>query len=207
MSKREQIIVGLLAGFLCPYLAFVLFWWTAAALTLNNILHISDRGIFIAAMAGLALGIILDGIWLKHWITCFYRAKYRFLVPVYLFCSLIAVASLMGLPLGNLVLGTLAGVYVGRRMHHAQGGAGTMALAARRAGIFTTSVTGLESLPISVLALREGWVMRLLQAGLGMNQNGIKGLEGIGLALFLCVVLTGFQFLCTRTSVRCAFSR
>jgi hypothetical protein len=207
MNKREQIIVGLLAGFLCPYLAFVLFWWTAAALTLYKILPISDRGIFVAARAGLALGIILDGICLKHWIACFYHAKYRFLVPVYLFCSLIAVASFMGLPLGNLVMGTLAGVYVGRRMHHAQREPGAMVLSARRACIFAAAVTGLEALPISILALKEGWVMRLLQAGLGMNQNGIQGIPGIGVAIFLCVTLTGFQFLCTRTSARFAFSR
>jgi len=207
MSRREQIIVGLLAGFLCPFLVFVLFWWTAAALVLYKILHISDRVIFVAALAGLALGIILDGIFLKHWIARFYHAKYRLLVPVYLFCSLIAVASFMGLPLGNLVLGTLAGVYVGRRMHHAQREPKAMALSARRAGIFAAAVTGLEALPISILALKEGWVMRLLQAGLGMNQNGINGIAGIGAAVFLCMALTGFQFLCTRTSARFAFSR
>jgi hypothetical protein len=205
MSRREQIAVGLAVGFLCPYLTFVLFWWTSAALALAQILFIPDRGIAAAALTGLALGIILDAVFLKRWIARFYGASLKLLVPVYLFCSVIAVASFMGFPLGNLALGTLAGVYVGRRTRHAGGQPESAANSARRAGFFIAMVTGLEALPISILALKEGVVVRMLQAGLGMSKGAVTGPPGIGVAILACIAVTSVQFVCTRAAARFAF--
>jgi len=205
MSRREQIAVGLAAGFLCPYLTFVLFWWTSAALAMSQIRLISDRGIAAAALTGLALGIILDALFLKRWIAHFYSANLKLLVPVYLFCSVIAVASFMGFPLGNLALGTLAGVYVGRRTRHAGRPPESAASSARQAGLFTAMVTGLEALPISILALKEGVVVRMLQAGLGMSKDAVTGPPGIGVAVLACIAVMAMQFMCTRAAARFAF--
>lgn len=207
MTRTERIIVGLVAGFLCPLLTFVFFWWSSATLATSRILRLSDKGIAAAALTGLALGIVLDAVYLRRWIALFYSASLKFLVPVYLCCSVIAVAFFMGLPLGNLALGALAGVYVGRREYHAGGGRESIASAARRAGAFTASITGVEALLIGLLALKEGIVVRALQAGLGMSRAAIAGPIGVGLAILAGIVLSVLQFWCTTTAARAAFGR
>jgi hypothetical protein len=205
MNRREQIVVGFAAGLICPYLTFIVFWWTSAALALSRTLSISDRTIAAAAIAGLALGIILDVVYLKTWIASCYRVSPKLLVPIYLFCSLVAVASFMGFPIGNLALGTLAGIYAGRRMHHAGVGPESAARYSRRTGLFTATVTGLEALPIGVLALRERSAVRILQATFGMSEDVVTGLGGIGMVILTCVALAVVQFFCTKAAARFAF--
>jgi hypothetical protein len=205
MSKTEQIIVGLVAGFLCPFLTFVLFWWTSAALAMSRIVRLSDRGIAAAALAGLVLGIILDALCLKRWIACFYSTSVKIIVPVYLCCSVIALASFMGLPFGNLVLGALAGAYVGRRVYYADGGGDSLARIGRRVGVFTAVITGTEAFLIGLLALQETTAVRVLQRGLGMDRAAIAGPRGVGLVIFVCVALMALQFWCTTAAARFAF--
>ena len=118
MTKTESVVVGFAVGILCPLLLFVLFWWVSAALTIYHVLPLPESGIAVAAFIGLALGVALDVLYLRSWISEFYRADMRVMVTVYLCCSMIAVSFFMGLPVGNLVLGTLAGAYIGRREYH-----------------------------------------------------------------------------------------
>jgi hypothetical protein len=207
VSKLESILVGAAIGVLCPFLVFILFWWTTAVLAIYGILRVSERGIATAAFTGLALGLFLDAVWLKRWIARCYRASLRLLLALYLACSAVAVASFMGLPAGNLALGTLAGVYVGRRAHHAAFDRAAFARLIRRTGLFTAAVTGIEALAIGLLALREESVGHALQAGLGMNESAIVGLKGVGLVVTLSLALAIFQFWCTRAAARLAFGR
>jgi hypothetical protein len=205
MSKTESILVGVVSAILCPLLVFDFFWWTSAAAAMSGVLHLSERGIAAAALAGLGLGIIMDAVCLKVWISRFYSASLKVMMAIYLCCSVIAVASCMGLPLGNLLLGALAGLYVGRKEYHAGGSEQSLARAARRAAIFTALVTGVEALPIGLLALNERTVARLLEAGLGVDQAAIAGPAGAGLVVLGCLLLMLVQFWCTRMAARLAF--
>ena len=205
MVKTESVIVGVVLGILCPLLLFVFCWWTTAAIAIAHILPIPESGVAVAAFTGLALGVILDVLYLKKWIPRFYSVDIKLLVLVYLFCSAIAIALFMGLPFGNVALGTLAGVYVGRREYHAAGSGGSFARTTRRASIFTALVAGAEALPIGLLALGEGVVLELLQVVVELDQSVITGPVGVGLVGLLCVVLMVVQFWCTRTGARLAF--
>ena len=205
MSKAESTVIGLTAGAVCPLLTFVLFWWTAAGL--GRILPIAEGSIIAAALAGLALGIGLDVLCLRRWVSSFYGASMTLLIVVYVACSIVAVAFFMGLPLGNLALGTLAGAYVGRREYHAGATSESSSKSARKASIFTALVTGAEALPIGILALRERSVVDLLQQVLRADETIVAGPMGIGLILVLCVVLMGIQFACTRVATRWAFGQ
>jgi len=196
VTKTESIVVSLTVGILCPLLLFVLCWWATAALA--TYLPIPERWIAVAALSGLASGIGLDVLYLKKWIPHFYSADVKLLVLVYLFCSAIAAAFCMGLPLGNVVLGTLAGVYVGRRAYHATQSRESFSKTARKVGLFTALVTGAWALWIGLLALDEEMVIELLQGVVGLSRVMIAGPVGVGLVILLCVALMVVQYWCTR---------
>jgi len=207
MTKTESIAVGLAVGILCPLLLFVLFWWVTATLSMYHVLRIPESGIAAAAFTGLALGVTLDVLYLKRWILGFYSVDIRAMVLLYLCCSVMAVAFLMGLPVGNIVLGTLAGVYIGRRQYHAARSGESVSKTIRKASLFTALVTGAEALPIGLLALNEDWIVEWLQVSTGMDSWVAIGLLGIGLILLLCAVLMTVQFWCTKTMAWIAFGR
>jgi hypothetical protein len=207
MTKTESVIVGFAVGILCPLLLFVLCWWVTATLTVYHVLRIPESEIAVAAFTGLALGVTLDVLYLRRWISRFYSADVRVMVLVYLCCSAIAVAFFMGLPVGNIVLGALAGVYIGRREYHAARSGESVSKTVRKASLFTAIVTGAEALPIGFLALNEDWVVEWLQAVTGMDPWAATSLLGIGLIVLLCIVLMAIQFWCTKTMAWIAFGR
>jgi hypothetical protein len=207
MTKAESIAVGFSVGILCPLLLFILFWWVAAVLFMYQILPITENGIAVVAFVGLALGIILDVIYLKRWIPHFYRFDLRMMILVYLCCSVIAVALFMGLPIGNLILGALAGVYIGRREHHAAKGREAASIVFRNGSLFTAIVTGVEAFPIGVFALQEDWLIEWLQGIRETDLSVVTGIFSIGVIILLCIVLMIIQFWCTRTMAWIAFGR
>jgi hypothetical protein len=199
MSKTESVTVGFAVGILCPLLLFVSCWWITAALTMYHILHIPESGIAVAASTGLALGVTLDVFFLRKWISRFYSADVKVMVLLYLCCSVIAVAFFMGIPVGNIVLGTLAGAYIGRREYHAARSGELVSKTVKNASFFTAILTGAEALPIGLLALKEDWVVEWLQRITGKDSWAVSGLLGIGQIVILCVVLMTVQFWCTKT--------
>ena len=207
MTKIESVAVGFVVGILCPLLLFVLCWWFAAILVMYHVLPISESGIAVASFTGLALGVTLDVLCLRRWIPRFYSKDVRVMMILYLCCSVIAVAFFMGLPVGNVVLGTLAGTYIGRREYHTVGSGESVSKAIVKASLFTAIVTGAGALPIGLLALNEDWIVEWLQGVTGMEAGAVTGLFGIGLIVVLCTVLMAVQFWCTRTMAWIAFGR
>ena len=201
MGRSESILVSLVLGGLCPILGFLFCWWTAAALVIGGVVPLGERGIAAAAFGGLAVGLVLDAVWLKRWVARFYTARLRIVAAVYLACSVVAVASFMGLPAGNLVLGVLAGVYAARRARHAALDGAAAARFFRRTAGFAAAVTSLEALPIGLLALRDQSVAALLRAELGLRVTA-AGPAGVGLVLLACVALAAFQFYASRAAAR-----
>jgi len=205
MSRTETIMIGITGGILCPVLLFVGFWWITATLHIAQILHISEGGIAIAAFSGLALGIVLDLLYLRRWISRFFLLDLRLIALVYLFCSVIALSFFMGLPIGNLVLGALAGIYIGRREYYSAKSEAIASKTVIKASLFTALVTGAESFTMGLLALNENWVVEWLQAVTGIDSAAVIDLLGIGLIGILCVLLMAVQFWCTKTIAWIAF--
>jgi hypothetical protein len=205
MNKTESIAIGLVVGILFPLLVFVLCWWSIAALVMYQVLPLPESVIPSAAFTGLVAGVVLDVLYLRKWIVQFYRIDMWVMALVYLFCSGIAVAFFMGLPLGNIMLGILAGIYVGRRHHHRGGSKELFRSPVKTVSVFTAFVTGLEALPIGLLALDEGILTELLEQIAGLEVAVITSPIGSGVIVLLCVVLMAAQFWCTRTATWWAF--
>jgi hypothetical protein len=203
VSRAESLAVGVFLVLTCGLSVFVAGWWLSASLAIYHVLPLSERNIETAALASLALGLAL-AVWrIKRWVPRFYSIRLEWLVPIYVFWSAIAVAFFMGLPLGNLILGTIAGLCIGRRERHAGAAQESLFRTARGAGIFTAMVTGAGAVAIGVLALREPaaatgplpWPVSLLA-------SKIWGPVLVGAA---CVLVALVQFWLTLLAARSAF--
>lgn len=118
MSKTERTLVGVFLAGICPLLAFVMCWWTAA------VVHacmpgVSVNAVIVTALSGLLAGIVLDLLLLRKWIRRFYTSSLWLMAAIYGALCVVAVAFFMGLPVGTFGLGILAGIYAGRRQRHA----------------------------------------------------------------------------------------
>ena len=118
MCRHEKTGIDrnlILIAILYPVLLFVFFWWGSASLAMSHIMPIPEIGIAIVAFVGLASGVFLDVLYLRKWAALFYDADLMLMMLLYICCTILAVAMFMGLPLGNLILGTAVGLYSGRR--------------------------------------------------------------------------------------------
>jgi hypothetical protein len=127
------------------------------------------------------------------------------MIIAYLFWSAIAVALVMGLPLLNIVLGMLAGLYIGRKQLHEETARDSFTKTAWRVSLFTALVTGLEALPIGLLGLKEGLAKEMPGSVTVLSRWLTTGPLGIAIVIMLSLTLMVIQFLCTRTAAKFAF--
>ena len=117
-NKAESTIVGLtliIIGTLCV-LALVV----VVSYDLSRIFDIPETAIIYGSLAGIALGFIITLVNLRRWIAGFYHFQKFITIPMFLFLSAIILCLFMGVPVGNLMLGALAGLYIGRKAFHTQ---------------------------------------------------------------------------------------
>ena len=185
-------------GLLIPIIVFVLFWWSIAVLNVFKILNISESVITVVAISGLCIGILLDIIFLKKWIPKFYEMDKSLSISIYLFCSFIAVGFFMGLPIGNIVLGIFAGIYVGRKSHYLHKNKNHFLSTSKKVSLFTASITSLEALPIGLLALQDDSIIDLINQSIGIKLFTINIIIDMLLILMLCLMLFLLQYILTK---------
>jgi hypothetical protein len=205
INKTEAAGVRIFLGIACPLLTCVLFWWTAAVASLY-VLHVPERLIATAALAGLAIGALLDIVFLKRWARRFYSANVWFLVALYVALSAVAVAFCMGLPLGTFALGIGAGLYAGRRARHLGLDEARGRTLVRKGALLAASVTTAAALPMGILALREDSVIGLLGAVTHLDDPTFRGVSGAGLVGALVLLLFLAQHWCSRRVGRAALT-
>jgi hypothetical protein len=196
LSKLEGTIVGVFLAGICPLLTFVACWWTAV-LVLWNVPGFSVHAVIVAAISGLAIGIVLDLLLLRKWMGKFYTASLWLMAAVYAALCVVAVAFFMGLPIGTFTLGLLAGVYAGRREHHAASAEAAVRCGLRRAALFAALMTAGAALPIGLLVLKERSVVELLSKILGREPSAVQGPVGVMVVGFLTLALLGLQYGCS----------
>ena len=193
MTRLESVLVGLFVGITCPLLIFVGFWWTTA--TLYRFLPSFPLQLVIAsAVTGLSIGLILDVVFLKSWVAHFYTAKLWLMGIIYFAFSIAAVAFFMGFPVGTIILGILAGIYMGRRACHAQTEMNIDQSLLRKTSLTAGTITAIAAFPIGLLALQEDDILKMLQSLSGIQQASFQGWEGFMLISILCLLLFLIQY-------------
>jgi len=196
MSKTESTMVGVFLAGICPLLTFVVCWWTAAVVQ-ARVPGVSVNAVIVTAMSGLLVGIILDLLFLQRWIRRFYTASLWLMAAIYGALCLVAVAFFMGLPVGTFGLGILAGIYAGRRQHHAASEGAAVRRGLGRVAFFAALLTAGAALPIGILCLREPSVVELLRQILRIAPTAVRGATGVVLVCLLSVALFGAQYWCS----------
>lgn len=204
MSRAEEVMINVFITLACPITIFVLFWWSASALAMSGLLKIQEDTIIFASLLGLGVGILIRIFFLREIRERFFRIDYKYLIPLYFFWSGIALAFSMGTPIGNLLLGTFAGFYLGRRLHYEGSSEKEIAQNAKKIIVFTAFLTGIESLFVGFLGLREQFVVEFLQSQFGMDPTDIFGPLGGGLVVITVIIVMLIQSICTRIAFRTA---
>lgn len=111
MSKAESIFVWLIIGPVIPVLLFLTGWWT-------SLVFVSDYRVLIFGLIGLGLGCFIDIVFLRRRISEVYTWSPKLLALIYIFYSVCFFGFFMGVPVFNIALGIIAGIFMGRRFRH-----------------------------------------------------------------------------------------
>lgn len=211
MNRVESFVVAsvLAVGILlltmgCCWLCFIALWLVMMGLFDCGI---PGKGVIVTVLVVcLLLGVAVEIRFLSEWTRGVYQASMKLMAGVYLISSVVAIALGMGVPVGNLALGVMAGLYIGRRCFHSAEGPDVFKRASRRVGLFAGVVVALVSLPVGLLALVAGeeHTARVVVKTLGFAYCDAAGL---GLVVTLCVVLMVMQYALTRGAATLAYRR
>jgi hypothetical protein len=188
LSRTESILIGLFVSIACLLSTFVLGWWGSV------LVSTSERVVKLSAFTCFGLGLLLLVVYWRHWIHNFYAVRSIFTVSAYLFWSVIALTFFMGLPVWNLVLGSLAGLYIGRKAHHQNIATPLFQRQARWAGLFTATVVGFISVAMGILAIQERHTMQIILELVGLSRLAATETSRIILVAIVIPTLTTIQY-------------
>lgn len=193
-TKLERYILGLILAPLMP-LAFLLGgWWLAYVL-------LPEAWIFLGALFGLLLGLLLDFPLLKKWINDADMLGIPFWAVVFVFYSIGLFGFFMGVPVFNLVLALPAGFILGSRLASQHADEIKLRVVSRHVSEFTTFVLALICVASAMIALADPFTEANLQGMLALPFGVTRGMV-IGLIAVGGVVLLLLNWLLTFASAR-----
>lgn len=193
-TKLERSILGLILAPLMP-LAFLLGgWWLAYVL-------LPEAWIFLGALFGLLLGLLLDFPLLKKWINDADMLGIPFWAVVFVFYSIGLFGFFMGVPVFNLVLALPAGFILGSRLASQHADEIKLRVVSRHVSEFTTFVLALICVASAMIALADPFTEANLQGMLALPFGVTRGMV-IGLIAVGGVVLLLLNWLLTFASAR-----
>lgn len=193
-TKLERSIRALILAPLAPLALLLGGWWLAYFL-------LPEAWIFLGALFGLFLGLLLDIPLLKKWISRVDAPGIAFWAAVFLFYSVGLFGFFMGVPIFNLALALPAGFILGGRLASQRADEFRLRAASRRTSVFTTSVLAFVCAASAVIALADPYTEANLQGMLALPFDVTRGMV-IGLILVGGASLLLFNWLLTSASVR-----
>ena len=118
MNRIESFVIASVLAVGVPLLLLNLCWFCLIGLWILE-LDIGERAgsaradsaVVTVLITSLLVGIVIDVCCLRRWTQGFYQANIALMVSLFVICSLVSIALFMGVPIGNLALGILAGFY------------------------------------------------------------------------------------------------
>lgn len=133
MKKIENWFVGVLIGILPPLIGFLAGWW-------GTFRYVSERQVFWAAIAGVVIGLVVDGLFLKKWMEKAWTSRMELWILLFVFYSICVFGFFMGVPVFNLLLAIPAGFFMARRIAHSESLITENRLVVRQTQVLTTLV-------------------------------------------------------------------
>ncbi len=181
-------MVGLLAG-----------WW-------GTFRFLPERGVARVTAAGIAAGLLIDGLYLGRWIRRAQDATMWGWCASYIAYSVAVFGFFMGVPAMNVLLAIPAGILLGGRLARRHAVSDQVRRSARAASAFTTAVLAAACAASAMLALDDPYTAGNLEAMLGLGFRVTRPMV-LGLILIRGTTLLATQWLLTGAVVRWAHSR
>jgi hypothetical protein len=193
-TKLERSIRGLILAPLAPLALLLGGWWLAYFL-------LPEAWVFLGALFGLLLGLLVDIPLLKKWISRVDATGIAFWTAVFLFYSVGLFGFFMGVPIFNLALALPAGFILGGRLAAQQADEFRLRVACRRTSVFTTTVLAFICAASAAIALADPYTEANLQGMLALPFDVTRGMV-IGLIVIGGASLLLFNWWLTTASVR-----
>jgi hypothetical protein len=161
MRKIENAGIGIIFGAVPVITCFLAGWWI-------SIPFVPESRVFLFALGGILLGILVDVIFLGGWVRRAYSMKSWVWMAVYLFYSIGMFGFFMGVPVFNIMLALPAGLFIGCWLVHSGADSARMRKAARQVAVFTTSILGLVCTASASIALVDPSTAHNLQGMFGL---------------------------------------
>lgn len=162
MNRFDTMFGGLIIGLIIPAAAICLFWWVSFLLGFD---------IRFWTITGIFVGVGLDLFMLRGLVTRFYSFSMTALVLIFCLYSIGIFGFFMGVPVFNVALGVVAGIYVGRRAKLTGVTRDLMRIQLRRAAVFSTIVLLVLCTASAVLALTDPYTGANLQGMLNLKSE------------------------------------
>ena len=177
----EKLILTVILGMIAPILGLLSCWW-------GVLLFLPQNLVPFAALTGLILGLIADGIFLKQVVHHAHQMDIRIWVAIHLFYSVGVLGFFMGVPVFNAFLAIPAGFVIGARLAYQSADDARLRAATRQTCIITTIILTLVCIASAFIALASPSTPADLEGMLGLRfaitqamLRGIILLGGLGL--------------------------
>jgi len=204
MNRKESYVIGSILAVMIPILLVACCWFCIITAMMLEIWTFTDSTAIASLVVSFLTGFAIDVYCLRKWTKNIYRANMKLMIILYLVCSFIAIGMFMGVPIGNLALGILAGLYIGRRCFLMKQGKDILNRFAHNTSFFTAFIIGLLSFPVGMLALFAGEEY-LISSLVESLRIGYSRIVGVVFVLVLCSLLMIVQYWLTRGSAILAY--
>jgi hypothetical protein len=195
----ERILMALTLGAIPPIIGLLAGWWGTFAV-------LPERGVMIAALCGLAAGLVVDAFFLRRAMTRADAAPWWLWAGIYIFYAVGGFGFLMSVPMLIPLLGLPAGVLVAGRLARGDATENQVRRAAHLASAFTTAVLLIACIASATLALSDPYTAGNLKGMLGLPFEVTTPMI-VGLILVGGAALVAVQWLLTGAAVRWSHAR
>jgi hypothetical protein len=199
MKTFDKILFGLIFGAMLPVTLFLTGWWSTFRL-------VPENQIFIFALSGLALGIIIDFLFIKKVISNLYNIKNSNLILIYIFYSVCCFGFFMGVPVFNSLLGIPAGYYAAKKCFFLNTEKENAEKSFKQTSFFTAIIISFISISSATIALIDPYTSGSLKNMLNLNSDITKTMLVFGIiigGLFLIF----FQYYLTKFTTKIIYTR
>ena len=199
MKLAETVIIKLFSWTVIPSMLFIISWWGLALIPILNIYEISDKLIAFFAISGMFIGFIISIFTHKYLFFNFYKIDYFYLSLFYIFFSAVGIAFLMGIPILVILIGVIAGIYIGRRLYITNSYDEKIV---KSVSIFSSLVTGFWVLFICLIIKND---VALNQEYTGISIDIFSGTFGMLIVVLIVLLFILLQYFLTNVSCKLAY--
>ncbi len=199
MTRFDKVFLFVILAPILLILLFLAGWWI-------SLLFIPENRVFIVALVGLIIGILLDVLFLKKWIKKAYRINKYLLLLIYIFYSIGFFGFFMGVPVFNLFLGIPVGVFIARQTKILKFSEEKIKKGIEKACLISVIFMLLICISSAAIALSDPYTAGSLEGMLRLPFEVTREMI-IGLIIIGGVALLAFQYAITKFSAHLTLTK